>query len=88
MAVKSPILPCKWVFIVALAWLMAQGPSVFPIPGTTQLPHLRDNIGATQLTFSDDELMALTAALDAIEVRGERAPPIVREWNGTEALDV
>lgn len=73
---------------VALAWLMAQGPSVVPIPGTTQLPHLRDNIGATQLTFSDDELMTLTAALDAIEVRGERAPPIVMEWNGTEAPDV
>ena len=67
---------------------MAQRPSVVPIPGTTQLPYLRDNIGATQLTFSDDELMALAAALDAIEGRGERAPPIVMEWNGTEAPDV
>ena len=72
---------------VALAWLMAQGPSVVPIPGTTQLPHLRDNIGATQVRFTDDELAELTAALDAIEVRGERAPPIVMEWNGTEAPD-
>ena len=72
---------------VALAWLMAQGPSVVPIPGTTQLPHLRDNIGATQVSFTDDELTELTAALDAIEVRGERAPPIVIEWNGTEAPD-
>ena len=73
---------------IALAWLMAQGPSVVPIPGTTQLPHLRDNIGAAQLRFTDDELAELTAALDAIEVRGERAPPIVMEWNGTEAPDV
>ena len=72
---------------VALAWLMAQRPSVVPIPGTTQLPHLRDNIGATQVRFTDDELAELTAALDAIEVRGERAPPIVMEWNGTEAPD-
>lgn len=72
---------------VALAWLMAQWPSVVPIPGTTQLPHLRDNIGATQVSFTDDELTELTAALDAIEVRGERAPPIVMEWNGTEAPD-
>ena len=72
---------------VALAWLMAQAPSIVPIPGTTQLPHLRDNIGATQLSFTDDEVAELTAALNAIEVRGERAPPIVMEWNGTEAPD-
>ena len=73
---------------VALAWLMAQGPSVVPIPGTTQLPHLRDNIGATQVSFTNGELGELTTALDAIEVLGERAPPIVMEWNGTEAPDV
>ncbi len=73
---------------IALAWLMAQGPSVVPIPGTTQLPHLRDNIGAAQVSFTDDELAELTAALDAIEVRGDRAPSIVMEWNGTEAPDV
>lgn len=73
---------------IALAWLMAQGPSVVPIPGTTQLSHLRDNIAAAQVSFTDDELVELTAALDAIEVRGNRAPSIVMEWNGTEAPDV
>ncbi|GFE63819.1 aldo/keto reductase [Litoreibacter roseus] len=73
---------------VALAWLLAQGPSVVPIPGTTQLSHLRDNMGATDVSFSEEELTELTGALDAIEVRGERAPPIVVEWNGTEAPDV
>lgn len=72
---------------VALAWLMAQGPSVVPIPGTTQLPHLRDNIAAARVSFTSDELAELTAALDTIVVRGERAPPIVMEWNGIEAPD-
>ncbi len=73
---------------IALAWLMAQGPAIVPIPGTTQLPHLRDNIGAAQISFTEDELVEFTAALDAIEVRGERAPPVVMDWNGTEAPDV
>ena len=73
---------------IALAWLMAQGPSVVPIPGTTQLSHLRDNLAAAQVSFTDDELFELTAALNAIEVRGDRAPSIVMEWNGTEAPDV
>ncbi|MEM9795078.1 MAG: aldo/keto reductase [Pseudomonadota bacterium] len=73
---------------IALAWLMARGPSIVPIPGTTQLPHLRDNIGAAQVTFTEAELAELTTALDAIEVRGDRAPAIVMEWNGAEAPDV
>lgn len=72
---------------IALAWLMAQGPSVVPIPGTTQLPHLRENIGATAVSLTDDEQAELNAALDAIAVRGERAPPMVMAWNGAEAPD-
>lgn len=73
---------------IALAWLLAQGPSVVPIPGTTQMPHLRDNIAAANVTFSDAELSEFTAALDAIEVQGERAPAIVMEWNGAEAREL
>ena len=72
---------------IALAWLMAQGPSVVPIPGTTQMPHLRDNIGATTVTFSAEELAELTAALNAVNVQGTRAPEVVMGWNGTEAPD-
>ena len=72
---------------IALAWLMAQGPTVVPIPGTTQVPHLRDNIAAAEVSFNDDELDELTTALDAIDVQGERAPPLVMEWNGAEAPD-
>lgn len=72
---------------IALAWLMAQGPSIVPIPGTTQVPHLRDNIAATEVRLTADESAELTAALDAIEVQGERAPPLVTDWNGAEAPD-
>ncbi|XWN33565.1 MAG: aldo/keto reductase [Devosia sp.] len=75
--------PCQ----IALAWLLAQGANVVPIPGTTQLPHLRQNIGAASVRFTESEFAELTAALDAIEVMGERAPPFVMEWNGTEAPD-
>lgn len=72
---------------VSLAYLMAQGPSVVPIPGTTNLQHMRENAGAPQVALSDRELAEMTAALDAIEVQGARAPAIVEEWNRTEAPD-
>ncbi len=72
---------------ISLAYLMAQGPDVVPIPGTTNLQHMRENARATQVILTADELVELTSALDAIEVQGERAPPIVEEWNGTEASD-
>ncbi|MEM7709835.1 MAG: aldo/keto reductase [Pseudomonadota bacterium] len=72
---------------IALAYLLAQDASVVPIPGTTQLPHMLENVGANDVSLSGDELTELTASLDAIEVRGERAPPPVEEWNGTEAPD-
>lgn len=72
---------------IALAWLMAQDPSIVPIPGTTQVPHLRANIAASSLSFTSDELAAITSALDAIEVRGERAPALVAGWNGAEARE-
>ena len=72
---------------ISLAYLLAQGPDVVPIPGTTNLQHMRENARATQITLTTDELAEMTAALDAIEVQGERAPPIVEEWNGTEAPD-
>ncbi|MGY1841193.1 MULTISPECIES: aldo/keto reductase [unclassified Modestobacter] len=47
---------------VALAWLLAKSPVILPIPGTKSLDHLAENLGAAQLTLSDDEI----ARLDAI----------------------
>ncbi|MBM2578140.1 aldo/keto reductase [Jannaschia sp. Os4] len=72
---------------VSLAYLMAQRDDLIPIPGTTNLQHMRENARAAQVTLTPDELAEMTAALDAIEVQGERAPPPVQEWNGAEAPD-
>jgi aryl-alcohol dehydrogenase-like predicted oxidoreductase len=60
---------------ISLAWLLAQKPWIVPIPGTTQPSHLRDNLGATAVTFTPDELTAFTASLSRIEVQGARLSP-------------
>lgn len=70
---------------IALAWLLAQKPWIVPIPGTTQMAHLLDNIGATEVVFSVDELEALNAALAGIAIQGERLPPAVAVLSGVEA---
>lgn len=70
---------------IALAWLLAQKPWIVPIPGTTQMAHLLDNIGATEVMFSADELEALNAALAGIAIQGERLPPAVAVLSGVEA---
>ena len=57
---------------ISLAWLMAQQPWIVPIPGTTQLAHLEENLGARGVVFSDAELRAFNAALARIEVQGAR----------------
>ncbi|MCA0946776.1 aldo/keto reductase [Salipiger pacificus] len=70
---------------VALAWLMAQGPMVVPIPGTTNPAHLDENIGGADLTFSTEELEELNTALASIPVRGDRLPAGVLAGTGVEA---
>ena len=70
---------------IAMAWLRAQKPWIVPIPGTTQMAHMVDNIGAAEVTFSADELQALNAGLAAITVQGERLPPAVLVYSGVEA---
>lgn len=70
---------------IALAWLLAQKPWIVPIPGTTQMAHMLDNIGAAEVTFGADELQALNAALANIVIQGERLPPAVLAFSGVEA---
>ena len=70
---------------IAMAWLLAQKPWIVPIPGTTQMAHMVDNIGAAEVTFPADELQALNAGLAAITVQGERLPPAVLVYSGVEA---
>ncbi|AFM34788.1 aldo/keto reductase [Stutzerimonas stutzeri] len=70
---------------IALAWLLAREPWIVPIPGTTQMAHMLDNIGAADVTFSDSELQELNAALADITIKGERLPPAVLAFSGVEA---
>ncbi|WP_299969513.1 aldo/keto reductase [uncultured Roseobacter sp.] len=73
---------------IALAWLLAQGDTIVPIPGTTQMAHLRDNIAAANVSFSESELAEIRSALDSIQVQGGRAPQLVADWSDVEAPDV
>ena len=59
---------------IALAWLSAQRPWVVPIPGTTKLAHLQENLWSSDFQFTSDELAAFTADITAIPITGERYP--------------
>lgn len=59
---------------IALAWLLAQKPWISPIPGTTKLPRLEENLGAASVELSADDLKTISKALDAIAVEGARYP--------------
>jgi aryl-alcohol dehydrogenase-like predicted oxidoreductase len=58
----------------ALAWLAAQKPFIVPIPGTTKLAHLRENLWSTDFAFTPSELTAFTAEITAIPITGDRYP--------------
>jgi len=70
---------------IALAWLMAQKPWIVPIPGTTQMPHMLENIGASAVQFTASEVTELNRAVAAIQVRGARLPDAVLVFSGVEA---
>lgn len=70
---------------IALAWLMARKPWIVPIPGTTQMAHMLDNIGSGSLAFSESERRELDAALARITIQGERLPAAVLAFSGVEA---
>lgn len=57
---------------VALAWLMAQKPFIVPIPGTTKLAHLQENLWSADFEFTPEELNTLTEKLSAIKIVGDR----------------
>jgi aryl-alcohol dehydrogenase-like predicted oxidoreductase len=59
---------------VALAWLSAQRPWVVPIPGTTKLAHLQENLWSSDFQFTPDELAGFTAEITAIPITGNRYP--------------
>jgi len=57
---------------LALAWVLHQGEDLVPIPGTRRIDRLEENVAATQIALSADDLAAIEAALPASEVVGER----------------
>ena len=59
---------------IALAWLLAQKPWIVPIPGTTKLHRLEENLGAAEVVLSDGDLKAIEGAVGQIEVQGARYP--------------
>lgn len=67
---------------VALAWLLAQKPWIVPIPGTTKLHRLEENLGALDLELTADELADIDAEASKVEVQGERPPEAVLKMTG------
>lgn len=59
---------------IALAWLLAQKPWIVPIPGTTKLHRLNENLGAAGINLSEDQLRDIETAVGKIKVQGHRYP--------------
>jgi aryl-alcohol dehydrogenase-like predicted oxidoreductase len=67
---------------IALAWLLAQKPWIVPIPGTTKLNRLEENIGAADITLTSEELSGINSALEKIKVVGDRYPEELEKRTG------
>jgi aryl-alcohol dehydrogenase-like predicted oxidoreductase len=67
---------------IALAWLLAQKPWIVPIPGTTKLSRLQENIAAADIELTQDDLKRIDEALEQIKVAGERYPEELEKRTG------
>jgi aryl-alcohol dehydrogenase-like predicted oxidoreductase len=67
---------------IALSWLLAQKPWIVPIPGTTKLNRLRENIGAVEVELTPDDLNKIENAASQIEVQGARYPEHLEQMTG------
>jgi aryl-alcohol dehydrogenase-like predicted oxidoreductase len=67
---------------IALAWLLAQKPWIVPIPGTTKLHRLEENIGAVSIEFTPDDLREIESAASKITVQGARYPEKLEQMTG------
>ena len=70
---------------LSLAWLLAQKPWIVPIPGTTNMAHMEENLGAAAISFTADEIKQLNADVVAVNIQGARLPPAVLQMSGVEA---
>ena len=67
---------------IALAWLLAQKPWIVPIPGTTKLKRLEENVGAVEIELTRDDLREIESAASQIEVQGARYPEHLEQLTG------
>ena len=67
---------------IALAWLLARKPWIVPIPGTTKLHRLTENLGAATMELTTDELQSIEGAVSGIEVQGARYPAQLQQRVG------
>jgi aryl-alcohol dehydrogenase-like predicted oxidoreductase len=67
---------------IALAWLLAQKPWIVPIPGTTKLARLEENIGAVSVELTPDDLRDIDSAASKITVQGARYPEHIEKMTG------
>lgn len=67
---------------IALAWLLAQKPWIVPIPGTTKLNRLTENMGAADISLNQEDLAEIESALAEIKVAGERYPEELEKRTG------
>ena len=67
---------------IALAWLLAWKPWIVPIPGTTKLNRLEENIGATAIELTFDDLRKIDSASSTIKVQGARYPENIEQMTG------
>jgi aryl-alcohol dehydrogenase-like predicted oxidoreductase len=67
---------------IALAWLLAQKPWIVPIPGTTKLNRLEENIGAAAVELTPDDLREIDSAASKITIEGARYPEELERRTG------
>lgn len=70
---------------ISLAWLLAQKPWIVPIPGTTQMAHMLENLKAEQVKFTANELKQFDTEVNAIKILGERLPANVLQFSNVDA---
>ncbi len=78
MAARKKATPAQ----IALAWLLAQEPWIVPIPGTTKLQQLEENVGAASIELTPDDLRAIESAASSITIVGARYPESVERMTG------
>ena len=66
---------------IALAWLLAQKPWIVPIPGTTKLHRLEENIGAVAVELTPDDLRDIETSFAGIAVKGARLPELILRYS-------